>query len=873
MHGFIRSYGENYGGGLLAWCGYGLADPLWKPAQQFRERFRVLVNATTEDFTHSRQTGNYGHYKYILGLETQGDLQAPGGHCWGGEHSWETAVGWLLDGAGIPEEPVAPHFERVAAFDYITGLTVDGTGTLWVVRQTPEQVDAAIWRSVDRGTTWDAVSRVPLIVADIDAVGDALFLTASTLDNWQSDINSKQLYRSLDDGLNFAIAGGADSPGLYSVNEPLLTDRNGKLYVMGRYTQADSLDVYVSDDLGESWTSLGLPNDAGYDRITNPDGIWLEQSGLIVVSSQPFAHDVSRAVGKTEGNDWRVLADTPSGSPYSIAWDGSSIWAVAGSYPYSIFQSSNLGSSWVKTELPSNPAFNPNVIQRFSALNRNQQLLFAGGDNAFLRDSSGVWRLLFGAATLGGWSGGWTRRGTIGEHWDARITLDPSSGDVFASDGKGVFRLDAENRSLSTVNTALDIDHDGVPDARDAFPSNPLEYLDTDRDGIGNQADSDSDGDGVEDSTDGAPFDQYEVLDSDGDGVGNGSDLDDDGDGVLDVFDAFPLSNQEHADTDGDQIGDRLDTDDDGDNVNDLADAFPHHPREWLDTDKDGIGNNLDSDDDNDGLADNVDPSPLDGPEKSGFLRPANHLTQMLYIFGSRDDSVTLPTHQVKPSQIVYPDDLGNAPSFGYIQLGDNSSFEIQFAINEFTWHENNSSLAKVYFDLNGNGDLTDDGPPSVVSSGAVNSPGIRIWPLEIPYTSGEVVPYGISIDGARLGYAGSTTTGSRISSISVNYGGSWVGDVAAPNGSMILVQTVDYNIDGVFNQSLEDFVCIDIDGDRNLDCDPDGVERFHHDEPFTLNGQQLRALVSVSGHRVELVLVDLPSPASLQPAPLQGKP
>ncbi len=402
LHGFVRSYGENYGGGLLAWCGFGLADPFWRPTQQFRERFRVLVKATTEDFTHARQTANYGYYKYILGLETRGDLEAPGGHCWDGAYPFETAVGWLLDGDGIPEEPVAPHFERAAVFDYVAGLTVDGTGALWVVRQTPAQEDAAIWRSVDLGTSWEAVSRVPLIVADIDAVGDALFLTASTPDRWRSNPYRKQLYRSLDGGLNFTVAGGTNNHRLHYVNEPLVTDRDGKLYVLGEYSDADSPDVYVSDDLGESWTSLGLPQEAGYDRITNPDGIWSEQSGVIVVSSTPFAHDVSRAVGKTEGNDWRVLADTPSGPPYSIAWDGSSIWGVAGSYPYSVFQSSDLGSTWLETELPSDPAPNADAIQRLSALNENQQLVFGGGGNAFLRDGGGVWRLLSGGATLGG---------------------------------------------------------------------------------------------------------------------------------------------------------------------------------------------------------------------------------------------------------------------------------------------------------------------------------------------------------------------------------------------------------------------------------------------------------------------------------------
>ena len=858
LYEFVRSYGENYGGGLLAWCGFGITDPLWRPTQQFRERFRVLVTATTEDWTHSWQTGRYGYYKYILGLETRGDLEAPGGHCRAGAYSWETAVGWLLDGTGIPEEPVEPHFERAAVFDYVAGLTVDGAGTLWIVRQTPAQEDAAIWRSVDRGTTWEAVSRVPLIVADIDAVGDALFLIAST----PSNPYSYQLYRSLDGGLNFTVAGGTDNPRLHYVNEPLLTDPDGKLYVIS-YAEAGPPDVYVSDDLGESWTALGLPRGSGYERITNPDGIWTEQSGLIVVSNlpaNPLWASFSSAVGKTEGNDWRVLGDTPAGLPYSIAWDGSSIWGVAGYYPYSVFQSSDLGSTWVETELPSDPALISTAIQRVSALNENQQLLFGGGGNVFLRDGRGVWRVLHGGATLGGEY----RPGTIGQTWDARITLDPSSGDVFASDGNGIFRLDAATRALSNVVARPDIDRDGVPDMRDAFPSDPAEYLDTDGDGIGNHADSDSDGDGVEDSTDGAPLDRYEVMDTDGDGVGDGADLDDDGDEVLDVFDDFPLDEQEHADTDGDQIGDRADADDDGDGVNDLADAFPRYPREWLDTDGDGIGDNLDSDDDNDGLADDADPYPLDGPEKPGFLRLADS-TRLWQVIGYRDERVILPVHQGRPSQFIFPDDLGDAPSFGYIRLGDQSSFEIQFAVDEYAWRDNNSSLAKVYFDRNGNGDLTDDGPPAAISS---RQPlGIRIGPLEVPYASGEVVPYGLSIRGWRLANGGSTTAGSRISSVTAYYGGSWVGDVAAPNGSMILVQTVDYDIDGVFNRSPEDLVCIDVDRDRVLDCGPDGPERFRHEEPFTLDGQQVRALVAASGHRVELVLAESPSSTPVVPA------
>ena len=45
-----------------------------------------------------------------------------------------------------------------------------------------------------------------------------------------------------------------------------------------------------------------------------------------------------------------------------------------------------------------------------------------------------------------------------------------------------------------------DSDGDGVPNSKDAFPGNPNEWLDTDHDGIGNNADNDDDGDGISDS-------------------------------------------------------------------------------------------------------------------------------------------------------------------------------------------------------------------------------------------------------------------------------------------------------------------------------------------------------------------------------------
>ncbi len=54
-------------------------------------------------------------------------------------------------------------------------------------------------------------------------------------------------------------------------------------------------------------------------------------------------------------------------------------------------------------------------------------------------------------------------------------------------------------------NPTHDRDHDGIPDDRDAFPDDPLEWADNDGDGIGDNADNDDDNDGVLDSQDYLP--------------------------------------------------------------------------------------------------------------------------------------------------------------------------------------------------------------------------------------------------------------------------------------------------------------------------------------------------------------------------------
>ncbi|MDT0604369.1 S8 family peptidase [Thalassotalea castellviae] len=120
-----------------------------------------------------------------------------------------------------------------------------------------------------------------------------------------------------------------------------------------------------------------------------------------------------------------------------------------------------------------------------------------------------------------------------------------------------------------------DADCDDVLNDEDAFPLDPSEWLDTDGDTIGNNADNDDDNDGVIDSEDAFPLDDSESLDNDQDGIGNNADPDDDNDGVNDSEDAFPLDDSESIDTDDDGIGNNADPDDDNDGVNDSEDAYP----------------------------------------------------------------------------------------------------------------------------------------------------------------------------------------------------------------------------------------------------------------------------------------------------------
>ncbi|MCK4987933.1 MAG: fibronectin type III domain-containing protein, partial [Desulfobacterales bacterium] len=81
------------------------------------------------------------------------------------------------------------------------------------------------------------------------------------------------------------------------------------------------------------------------------------------------------------------------------------------------------------------------------------------------------------------------------------------------------------SNQVSFTVAEADSDGDGVPDSQDAFPSNPAETIDTDGDGIGNNADTDDDGDKMPDTWENRygfdPLKDDASGDEDGDGLSN----------------------------------------------------------------------------------------------------------------------------------------------------------------------------------------------------------------------------------------------------------------------------------------------------------------------------------------------------------------
>ena len=813
MNDFVPRYGEHYGGGLYAMCGCRhIRKPLWKPPQAFVDRFRVFVHATTGDFLYQDSLDAYSYYRYTVGLDTRSDLAGAGGHCAQGEVAAADALNWLVHGTGLPDEPKLEHTVRVSTIDHTVGLAADPDGALWVARQPPGG-EARLWRSIDRGANFYPVSRIGAPISDLDAVDGALVAT-----HRDPDVAEHALYRSTDRGFTFVPVAVEGLPAAGAT----VADRHGRLFLTTYSRSSGSSDIYVSHDLGDTWTSLGYARSGPHHRIVNTGPLIQEEAEDFLFAGWD---DVFH-VGPTDGDGWSAVSKSPTdGRVWKMIWNGATFWALADE-SQTLYESADRGATWMEVPRPTgtdeewwrirNPVLN--------ALDHGQTFMLGGGTDGYLYDGQGGWRRIHGSGSVISYP-------TPVNH---RIAFDHARGDLYMTLGSGLFRLDGGLRAIDGLQARTDSDSDGIADVLDQFPEDGSEHLDTDGDGLGNNRDEDDDGDGVRDVEDQVPLDPDETVDTDRDGIGNADDVDDDGDGVTDRIDAFPLDASETLDADGDGRGDWQDGDDDGDGVGDTEDVFRLYRGEWRDTDGDGIGDNTDRDDDGDGRFDVYDPAPLIGKPRSPALRfddstpPGNRWTG-LYPHISFE-----PT---RAGNVSYPAVQSHSQTFGEIRLGDGRHPPVHFMIDDL-----GGNAVWTYFDRNGNLDLTDDGPPGLIT-GRIYGHDCSI--LDIEYRSGEVVPYALCL------LFRFTAAGEWVFAGAEPFS-SWAGDVAVVGGPRVRVRAGDLDIDGLYS-GKGDYVCVDIDGDRSRAGCIGGEEHFTSGDTFVLDGRKVQVLVSSSGHRVEI--------------------
>ena len=827
LHPFLNRWGAHYRGGLLADCGCVDVnlDPIWHANPETMENFRVFVRAATSDFLHRASTRAYHYYKYVLGLETYGDLNAEGGHCAAGDVSRSEALDWLINGDGLDEESIVEaHFTRVSLADRVVGLATDNDGALWFMRQERfgDNPRASLWRSTDRGDSFEMVARHPFEVYDLDSSGDDLFVTTG----------NGPIRRSSDEGHTFEGLVINDSPAIgwihdfrrstmgrpYELKRPgLISTRSNRLLLLANVSGRDGSDatLLISDDRGRSWRAQQTPLGSIRNRALGPDPVVLNVQNSSLQLSDPV-----RWLATSEQLRWYAIDDPPQALE-SVAWDGNELigysWGAN-------------GRTWWSAEGPGGiwreRSWEDSVTEYVSAWRRERLTSLDRGDV-----------LLFGSASEGhvynGIEDSWThiRGGTFlsrrGAH---KVAVDNVRGDVFVSNGRGIFRLDARYREgLRNISLVDDADSDQIPDRLDYFPEDPTEYLDTDQDGVGNSRDSDDDGDGVFDGEDASPLDRDESADLDHDGIGDRFDNDVDGDGFSNELDQFPFDSTEVEDTDGDGIGDWEDQDDDNDGVLDVKDAFPRYALEQADQDGDFIG-------------DLIDPHPSISTLDSELQFTAAHGPW----FDEGSNSIQLTKDVI--DGVIYPESRGDTRYYGRLSLGDRNSTGYTVMVSIFP----GEYLQLVYFDRNGDNDLTNDGGPIRLDNGMSAANWYEIW-VEVSYRSGITLPYHISGYRFRASIASIETDVMHL----VFPPSGRATRITLPNGSTVSLAIVDANANAIFTDE-NDYVCVDVNNDRNFEgCGDEGAEHYPYGENIVIDGVSYTIEAVPSGYSVTVKTVD----------------
>ena len=823
LNEFFKRWGRHYRGGMLLNCGCidEGNDPLTHFQLQNGNEFRVFLRAATEDFLHDHTKQAYGYYKYTTNFDTRGDLSYFGHHCAYTDVSDDQAMEWLVTGTGLPDNSVGEaHFLRVSQLDQVVGLATEQSGALWVVQQ-EESIEgpiASLWRSVDRGESYEMVVRVPYVVFDFDIAGDVFFFTTA----------EGSIYRTRDYGQSFdrLQVETRDAVGLLASNDvrysamgsalsakqPALITTSGGTLLLRRKVGDSVSTLLVSRDFGDTWEYRRIPEHKERTFIY-PDPIHLTDDHWYLILNNEFIADDS------DMNWKRVLPIYPDSwdqRRISIAWDGRQLIGVDGSN-IRFWSSSDGGLRWQEEQMSD--GIRGNFFPTLYALDYGSVLQLGGyTDGAIYNGTEESWKYVYGSGASDGRGYGSDKLRKF------KVAIDHIHGDVFVTDSRGIFRLQipmsSGRRGIAVVN---DRDDDGIHDLLDAFPDDSSEYLDSDLDGVGNIEDDDDDGDGIIDLEDMVDLDPDESIDTDRDDVGDRSDHDIDGDGILNVLDRFPKNSLEFEDSDNDGIGDWADKDDDNDGVPDIEDAFPWYAHLTKDTDGDFI-------------ADKLDPS----PEESTVDSPTN-LTPVF--FTQPRESTRIFFWRDATSNVIYPDLANGNYFYGQIVLGDLQEappLEILYV----SFDHSNQQL--FYLDRNRDGDLTNDGPPMRLKNGTSNANWFEMW-VEVSYQDGSTLPYRFNV--TNYGYNSFIASSHDV----VLYRGARGTSMNLSNIGDVHMIVVDANINALFNDP-EDYVCIDLNQNLSFEgCGDEGSEHFAVGQPITADGARYDLKISPSGYSIEL--------------------
>ena len=422
LHDFMQSHGENYGGGFYGGCGcYNSPDPTWDPANEFLQRMRVYINTTSGDFLYEHGHRGYAFYKYTIGLNTRGDLEQEGPHCSLHWQQMDIALDWFTGALEIPEPAFSPHWQRISPASGVEGLTIDGTGAVWMAINDAENERAKIWRQAAADPDWELVNQLDGVPRDLVSDGETLFLTLNrellrSSDRAQSffsvDPAAGQTNRIVMGGDNFLHrATGNFNPGWGA------WDRNGELF--------------FSTDAGQSWESYGTNIElASRDSVSH-----INDSRAIAIDQSRRWYSASPA--RATLYQWAPIPEHLT-QVVGASWDGRSIWAMAidSAQTAHILRSTDEGGTWQEIPLPEpidNLFWGSGSGHTLTALEPGVVLMRGGAHSAWITfDEGESWQRKPGLETA--FDGSPRPRGFVAAR----------SGEVVYTDGSAVFRLRLE---------------------------------------------------------------------------------------------------------------------------------------------------------------------------------------------------------------------------------------------------------------------------------------------------------------------------------------------------------------------------------------------------------------------------------------------